>query len=232
MKDAVDLQIELYQAETALKHIKTMTCFPMLAGNGVSPEVDESGNPKEVPVGPNAVLYAPPNADGQHGQWEWIGTDAQTLNFLNKDIEDTKKDLRELGRQPLTAESGNLTVITTAFAAQKGNSAVQSWALGLKDALENAFRLTALWLSMQESDTPEIRVFTDFGIGDADDKAPEHLLKAREMGDLSQETLQEEFKRRGILGPEFTTERELARLFVELPGDDEEAVTESVSDET
>jgi hypothetical protein len=218
MRDAIDLQIELYQQETALKHIKALTCFPMLAGNGVEPERDESGNAKPVPVGPQAVLYAPPNGDGQHGEWKWIITEAETLKFLAEDVKDTIKELRELGRQPLTAQSGNLTVITTSVAAAKGNSAVQSWAMLLKDALENAFRITAKWLN-REGDAPEVRVFTDFGVEDQDEKTPEHLLKAREQGDLSQVTVWEEFKRRGILGPEFTADRELERLFEELPGE-------------
>lgn len=220
MRGAVDLQIELYQQETSLKYIETLTCFPMLAGNGVSPDTDADGAPKPVPVGPAAVLYAPPNADGSHGEWRWIGTDAACLQFLADQIKATKQDLRELGRQPLTAQSGNLTVITTAFAAQKGNSAVQSWALNLKDALELALSYTALWLG--ETYQPEVFIYTDFGIEDADDKSMDHLLKMREQGDLSQETLWEESKRRGLLSAEFDSKVEIEeRLFNELPSGDE-----------
>ena len=218
MRDAADLQIELYQQETALKHIKTHTCFPMLAGNGVQPDTDASGNPKAVPVGPMAVLYAPPNQDGNHGTWEWIATDAQTLKFLAEDIKGTVKELRELGRQPLTSQSGNLTVIATAVAAAKGNSAVQAWALGLKDALENALALTAMWLN--ESVVPSVSIFTDFSVEDMDGKSPEFLQKMSDAGDLSAETLRAEFRRRDILGPEFNEDEELERLLKELPGDD------------
>ena len=219
MRDAADLQIELYQQETALKHIRTMTCFPMLAGNGVQPDIDPGGKAKKVPVGPNAVLFAPPDHEGRHGSWEWIGTDATTLRFLSEDIDKTIKELRELGRQPLTAQSGNLTVITTAVAAAKGNSAVQAWALQLKDALDQALRLTAAWMNTDKR--YEVRVFTDFGVDDLNQAAADQLLKAREMGDISQITLWEEFKRRGILSPEFDADREIMeRLFQELPGDD------------
>lgn len=217
MRDAADLQIELYQQETSLKYIKTMTCFPMLAGNGVMPEVGADGNPKPVPVGPMAVLYAPPNADGNSGSWDWIGTDASTLQFLAGDIKETTKELRELGRQPLTAQSGNLTVINAAVSAEKGNSAVQAWAIQLKDALENALAITAMWLN--ESTVPTVTVFTDFAIDDLDGKSPEHLLKMRENGDISLETLWTEFRRREILGPEFDSEDELENLLSEIPGD-------------
>lgn len=223
MKDAADLQIELYQQETALKHIKTLTCFPMLAGNGVEPPTDVSGNPMPVPVGPQAVLYAPPNADGSHGEWVWIGTDAATLNFLATDVAATGKELRELGRQPLTAQSGNLTVIAASFASSKGNSAVQAWALQLKDALENAFAITAKWLATDYQ--AEVDVFTDFGVDDREGDDLTQLLAMRASGDLSQETLWAEFKRRGVLSPEFDAEREVdERLFNELPTDGDDVI--------
>lgn len=214
MLDAADLQIELYQQETSLKHIKDLTCFPMLAANGVEPDRDGSGNPRPVPVGPQAVLYAPPSSDGKHGEWKWIITDAATLKFLAEDVDATIRQLRELGRQPLTAQSGNLTKITTAVAASKGNSAVQAWAFGLKDALEQALKLTAKWLN--ESAEPEVRVYTDFGVDALEEKAPEWLLKAREQGDISGRTLRAEFKRYGVLSPDFDEVEETQQLVDDL----------------
>lgn len=223
MKDAADLQIDHYQQETNLKHTKACAAFPMLAGNGVEPEMD-GDKPKRVPVGPHGVLYAPPNSDGNHGEWAWIEPGAQTLKFLAEDVKETAKELREIGRQPLTANSGNLTVITTAFAAAKGNSAVQQWALLLKDALENALKLTAMWLRIEHE--PEVTVFTEFGVEDSAEDVPNLLLEARtaDPPQISQETLWEEFKRRGLLSEEFSSEREIERLLREFggePGSDE-----------
>lgn len=206
MRDAADLQVELFQQETALKHIKALTCFPMLAANGVTPDIDGAGNPKPVPVGPQAVLYAPMGMDGSHGEWKFISPTADVLNFLAKDIDTTILQLRELGRQPLTAQSGNLTKITTAVAAAKGNSAVQAWALALKDALEQALVITAMWLN--ETSSTEVKVFTDFGVDAFEEKAPDWLIEARKNGDISGATLRTEFKRYGILSPEFDEEAE------------------------
>jgi hypothetical protein len=206
MRDAADLQVELFQEETALKYIKTMSAFPMLAGNGVTPPTNGDGTPMTVPVGPMSVLYAPPNSDGSHGEWKFIAPPADLLRFLGEDIEKTIKQLRELGRQPLTAQSGNLTKITTAVAAAKGNSAVQMWALGLKDALEQALKYTAMWLN--EATEPEVKIFTEFGVDALESVAPELLIKARENGDLSGSTLRSELKRYGILSAEFDEEKE------------------------
>lgn len=215
MRDAADLQVELFQQESGLKTAKENTAFPMLSGNGVAPETDAAGKPKPISVGPKSVLYAPARDQGSAGSWTFIEPGAQSLTFLATDIEKTKQDLRELGRQPLTAQTGNLTVITTAFAAQKGNSAIQAWALNLKDALEQAFVITCLWL--KEAFEVEVHIDTDFDVGLNDDKGPDVLLAMRATKDLSQRTLWEEFQRRGTLSPEFDADEEELAIASEVP---------------
>jgi len=223
MQDAADLQIELFQQESGLKSIKEATAFPMLSGDGVTPETGPDGFPLPVKLGPKAVLYAVPSGSGGHGisHWGFIEPSATSLRFLADDIKETIQNLRELGRQPLTAQTGNLTVITTAFAAQKGNSAIQAWAINLKDALEKALALTAMWL--KEDQRAKVTINTDFDVGLEDDKSQPTLLAMRASGDLSQRTFWHEMRRRGILSPEFDVDTEDERLMDELPGDVEEA---------
>lgn len=219
LRDAAYTQIEHFQAETGLKSIKELTAFPMLAGNGVQPQIKD-GSPQPVPVGARAVLYAPPYGGDStgHGEWTFIEPSAESLKFLADEVDRIEKQLRELGRQPLTAQSGNLTVVTTAFAAQKGNSAVQQWALNLKDALEQALVFTAKWLKISEA--PEVRVFTDFALEIGDDKGPATLTEARKNGDLSQRTYWSELQRRNILSADFDADEEEKALEDETPDED------------
>jgi len=222
MQDAAYLQIEHYQQESGLKYASENTAFPMLAGNGVQPPVDASGKVQPAPVGPKRVLYAPPTLGGDstaHGEWKFIEPSATSLKFLADQIKATEQQLRELGRQPLTAQTGNLTVVTTAFAAQKGNTAIQAWALNLKDALEQALALTAKWLG--ETAEPEVAVHTDFAIDVETDKAADVLMKMRESGDISREALIVEAKRRDWLSPEYDSDADLDLILAEVPGDDE-----------
>lgn len=221
MQDAADLQIDLYQEESALKFAKTCAAFPMLAGNGVKPELDEAGQPKKIAVGPNKVLYAPMYGDGKAGNWSYVEPSSTTLKFLSEDIKETKKDLRELGKQPLTAQSGNLTVITTAVAASKSKSAVVSWALALKDALENAFVITQLWL--KKSEDISVTVYTEFDTFIDGEDGLDKLITMNENGKLSTETLHAETKRRRFLSPEFDHDKEMAKILGEAPAnpDDE-----------
>lgn len=218
MQDAADLQIQLYQDESALKFAKTLTGYPMLAANGMVPEMEPDGKtPKKLRVGPARVLWGKPDGAGNHGSWAFVEPSAQSLKFLADDIKETKQDLRELGRIPLTAQSGNLTTITAGVAAGKSRSAVSAWALVLKDAAENALMATALWMNIQ--DEPEVNIYNEFDNfldGGTDIEA---LISMRAAGDLSRETLWFEMRRRKVMSPDFDGEKELDRILSEIPGE-------------
>jgi hypothetical protein len=218
MEGAADLQIELFQLESSLKHIETLTAFPMLSANSVEPPVGEDGKPAPVPVGPHAVLYAP---DG--GSWAFIEPSAESLNFLREHIKDTTKELRELGRQPLTAQTGNLTVVTTAFAAQKANAAIQAWALNLKVALEQALRYTAMWLRQDpEVYFGAVLIDLDFDLGLGDDASFGQVMQMRRNGDISRKALITEAKRRNILTAEYDPDEDAEELAADVLDEPEE----------
>lgn len=221
MQDAAYLQIDHYQQESGLKNASDNTAFPMLAGNGVAPPTKTDGTPDTLAVGPKRVLYAPPTVSGNsatHGEWSFIEPNAASLKFLADRITETEKQLRELGRQPLTAQTGNLTVVTTAFAAQKGNSAIQAWCFNEKDALERALALTCLWLA--DSSKPEVQIFTDFSIDMETDKAADVLLEMRKNKDISREAMIAEAKRRDWLSAEYDAAADLELILAEVPADD------------
>lgn len=225
LKNAVDLQVELYQQESGLKFAKNLTAYPMLTANGMKPPKDSEGNPQyKIAVGPNRVLWSSAGDDGRLGEWRYLEPNSESLKFLADDIKETKQDLRELGRQPLTAQSGNITVITAAVASGKAKSSVKAWALNLRVALQHALEFTGQFYGADEY-TASVDVFVEFDdYVDGDDL--EALHQARERGDISQETYLEELKRRDVLSSNHTMERETKRLLSETPGDDEEEVTE------
>lgn len=225
MKNAADLQIELYQQESALKFLKVMTAYPMLGANGMTPPKGQDGKSiTTIAIGPTRVLWGSPSPDGRIGNWSWIEPSSENLKFLAADIEHTIQQLRELGRQPLTASTSNITVITAAVAAGKAKSAVKAWALLLKDAIENALKLTAKWMAVEYD--PTVDVFVDFD--DWMDGADlETLDKARERKDITQETYWEELGRRGVLSTNFTAKRERARMLEELPDGNGEDVDDT-----
>jgi hypothetical protein len=218
MKSIADKQIDHYQAESNLKSAHAMTCFPMLTGNGVNPQLDPvTKKPVEVPYGPRTILYAPPSqVEGQQPSWAWLEISGSSLTILSGQIDKMEEQMRELGRQPLIAKSsGSLTAATAEAIAQKSNSAVQQWALALKDCLEQAWVFTNMWLNSKEEN--EVFVFTDFDVGSGDDQGPSNLLSLREKGDLSQRTIWTEFQRRGILSADFDADEEEKAIDEEKP---------------
>lgn len=218
MRDAADLQIDLYQDESALKFIKTMAGYPMLAANGMKPQMEADGKSvKKISIGPMRVLYGPPDGAGNSGEWKFIEPTANSMEFLQKSIDKTKQDLRELGRQPLTALSSQLTTVTTSIAAGKARSAVTAWALALKDALENAFVITMKYMKVDYK--AEVFVFTGFDNVTDDGTDLDALDKGRARGDISHETYLAELKRRKVLSPEFDFEAEKKKLLDDIPTD-------------
>lgn len=220
MKDAAELQVELFQQESALKNLEALSGFPMLVGVGVNPPKKAPGSPAiAVPAtlatGPQTTLYG--GTDGQTvGDFKFIAPPAEILKFHLEHIGETTNALRELGRNPLTAQSGNLTVITAGVAAQKGNSAVQQWAYSEKNALENALVLTCMWMNISQDEyDPEVNVYTDFEIeGQAEDV--KNLIEMRKNGQISQATFWHEMRRRGVLSGEFDSEKEAALLLEDV----------------
>lgn len=212
-QDIATLQIKHYQYESNLNCTKEAAAFPILAGNGVTPDTEEDGTTiKELEIGPGSVLYAPPNETG-NSAWTFIEPSSESMKFLAEDIDNTERQMREIGRNPLTNESGNLTVVTTAFAAGKGNSAVQAWANDLEDAAESALQLTTMWLG--DTSEPEVIVYKDFSIDLETDVAPDMLKFMRGNKDISRKSMLREAKRRDWLSPEFDAETDEKEIELE-----------------
>ncbi|MFH1557734.1 MAG: DUF4055 domain-containing protein [Pseudomonadota bacterium] len=213
LRDVAYMQVEEFQQESNLKATKTLTAFPMLAGNGV-PGTGADGKSIVVPVGPRSVLFAPPGMDGSHGEWVFIEPSASSLTFLKEDLAAHRQEMRDLGMQPLMA--ANMTVITAANVSKKASSQVQAWAILFKDTLDRALALTSKWLNIP--DQTEAVVYTDFAVETGEGKELDALLKAEGQGIISKRTVALEFKRRGILADGYDQDEEDERLALQNEG--------------
>lgn len=221
LRDALDLQFKLYRNETGLEYLKALATYPMVSASGVRPDKNPDGTIKPVSLGPMKVLFAPPDGNGVFGSWSFIEPGGTSLAFLKSANEADRTELRELGRQPLTAQSGNLTVITTAVAAQKGNSACQTWATAEDDRLEQALLITAKWYGFNDIKEIKATTFKDFDVDGEGGETLTTLNTARAKNDLSQRTYWDELKRRNVLSPQFNADKEEELLLAEGPSDDE-----------
>lgn len=222
LKGVAYLQITEYQQEANLQNLIDLTCVPMLTGNGVT--APENGI---VPVGPRTVLFAPMGGDGKFGSWEFIEPGAESIQKVMDNLDKTRVNMRDLGMQPLT--QANLTVITTGQVAVKANSAVQAWTIRFKDAIEQAWKFTAMWL--RSTDEPEVEVYMDFGIDMNGTETAKVIGDAERRGVISKKTEREELRRRNILSANNDEDEEEKRLAEEQQGLEPEQPIDPVTGE-
>lgn len=205
--DLAIMALEYYRSLARATEIQTFSGWPTLVGKGLSKDGGD-----ELMVGPGITLYAP----GDTADWHIIGPDAALVQQVNGGPDEVLQAFNSLAMQPQVPKSGNVTATASAIDNSKAHSAVEAWAYGLKDALDQALHFTAMWLN--EPDTATAIVSTDFdaSIGSADEAKV--LASAQERGVLSGETERGELKRRGILSPDFEEENEVLRIASEQQG--------------
>jgi hypothetical protein len=211
-----DMQMELYRALSRQEEILTYAGSPMLSAQGIAPP--EQGSTLEI--GPKRVLFAPPGVDGAQTGWSYIQPDAANLKEIRDSVQTIIDDIRRLGMQPLTQRTGGVTATATSVEAAKAHSAVEAWALTLKDALEQALVFTARW--MGEPETVEVDVNTDFSVEPYAQAPLDALEKARKGGDLSQRTYWDGLRRFNVLSPDFDAAKEEQAIIEETPDEDDE----------
>lgn len=221
LRDLAYMQIAEYRQESNLEWVKIMTCFPMVSVSGIAP-TDANGAPIEITVSPNVAFIIPPSSSGTGipGEVKIVEPAAQSIVENRNQLELTRKEMRDLGMQPMTQAA--LTVVTTANVSKKASSAVQAWCFMFKDALERAWKITAMWLNDRAFE-PEVVIYTDFAVELEQGKEIDALLKAQAQGIYSKKTVREEFRRRNIVANEIDDEEEEERLAEDQQGLEPEA---------
>jgi hypothetical protein len=213
--DLADIQIELYRKLSRQDEIETYAGSPMLEGKGIAP--DDAG---QFQVGPKRILLAPPGIDGAETGWSYIQPEARNLEEIRNGVTQVVDDMRRLGMQPMTQRSGGVTATATSVESAKSHSVLQAWALGLKDAIEQAFVFTAQWLG--EATTTEVDVNTDFSV-DMNAQAPlDALDKARARGDIGHRDYLYNLRRLGVIAPDADIDQMMDDAIEEMPGDPDE----------
>lgn len=227
LRDLAYMQIAEYRQESNLEWIKVMTCHPMVCISGMTPQVDAEGKEVQVTVGPNTVFIIPQNTagTGPAGEVKIVEPSASSIAENRAQLELTRKEMRDLGMQPLA--EANLTVVTTANVSKKASSAVQAWAFRFKDALEQAWKLTAMW--MGDNTEPEVVIHTDFAVEINGDQRRTSVLNAEKQSIISKQTAREELRRDGTLSSDVTDDEEQERLAEESQGLEPEAEIDPIS---
>jgi hypothetical protein len=211
--DLAHMQIELFRALSRQEEILTFSGSPMLSASGVERPQDMS----EMKVGPKVCLFAPPGSDGRNGRYEYIQPDAANLREIREHVGSIIEDMQRLGMAPTIERDGDVSATEFAIASAKAHSALQSWALNLKDALEQALAFTVPWMNQDDRRAIgawpiAVDVHTDFSADVQAAAEASIILNAEKERVISKQTARDELARRGMLGPNFDPVEEDRRL--------------------
>jgi len=220
LRDLAYMQVTEFQMESNRERVQTMTAFPVSVFQGV--EAPDEG--EKVPLGPRSAFFFPPiGKEGRFGDFKFAEPSGAAGTMLREDLSEFRREMREAGMQPLTKFSGSLTATEVMVNDAKAHSAVEMWALALKDALEQAFVITCKWLGLSEKDHPNVKVNTDFAIGAQTAEEMGLILQMYEKGLISADQVIDEALRRNIIGPDYDRDEDLKRII--------EQITERLDDE-
>jgi hypothetical protein len=202
--DLAHLNVEHWQSSSDQSNILHIARVPILFASGF-----REGT---LVLGANsAVSNDDPTATLSYVEHTGAAIEAGRLSI--KDIEER---MCLMGAQLLVKKPGTRTATEKAIDTAEANSALSLMARNLEDSLEYALQFMADW----EGIGPAGEVELTGEIGGIDDMEIEGLMKARELGLLSAETVFHEMQRRGLIADDVTWDEEAKRLAAEPKPDE------------
>lgn len=199
--DLADLNIKHWQSQSSQDHILDYVRFPILFARCLGLEEGQ-----QVVVGPNNLI----KSESENAELKHVEHTGASIDAGRQSISDLEARMAFLALEPmLQQQSGSITATKTAVDSSSASSMLMAWAVGLKDALEQAWKFTAAYTS----GAPEIEVEMNFdfvlNLSAADATI---LLQSYQAGAITRETYLEEMMRRGILSDDLDVEAEGTKL--------------------
>jgi hypothetical protein len=205
LEDLAFLNVRHWQSTADLINILTVASFPMLAVAGAT---DTTGS--TMAIGPRQLL----GTKDPNGRFYYVEHTGRAIEALREDLKDVEQMMASYGAEFLRRKPGVQTATERALDSAESMSDLKDATIRFEDAINNALKITAMWLSLDSGGTAEIN--TDFDNGSISEQVVRGLLDARANGDLSREDFLEELKRIGLLSDEFDNKLNLMRLKMEV----------------
>ena len=186
--------------QDAILHVARV---PILAASGLT-------EPIELVVGASAAITLPPN-----GTLSYVEHSGAAIAAGKQSLDDLKEEMRQSGAELLVLRPAPATATEIASGNSVGMCDLQRITLGVQDAINLALDYTAKWVGDENPGT--VKLFNDFGAMTLADTSAQLLLSMNQAGKLSDETLFNEIKRRGMVASEIGWEDEKDRLDTQGP---------------
>lgn len=209
LEDLAYMNLEHFQIRSDQRNALNVASFPILAATGVKDEAE--GGDDEAVIGPNQYL----TSDNEAAKFYYVESNGAHLEAGRKELQDLEEAMRAFGVQFQVRQSGAESATGRVLDANEVLSPLQAMALGLKDAIENALQLTAMWEGLPEGGS--VTVNTELSLTATEAAEVQALIAARQAGEISRERFVTELRRRGILDDDYDPEEDAGLLALEGP---------------
>jgi len=202
LEDLAYLNVAHWQSMSDQRNILTVARFPMLAVSGAH----DTPNNDVMVIGPRQLLAT----RAENGKFYYVEHEGKAIQEGAKDLEKLEQDMAAYGAEFLRKRPGGTTATARALDSAEATSPLQDATLRFIDVVEQAFRITGLWID-EEVDA-EVKILTDFGPEEIKDVDMRTLAEMRRNRDISRELFVNELKRRGALADDFDNTENVTQL--------------------
>lgn len=195
--------IEHWQSLSDQQTILHVARVPILTVIGAN---DDS----QITVGASSAVKLPVGAD-----MRFVEHSGQAIEAGRKSLLDLEERMRQTGAELLVLKPGDITATQVTSENEANRCTLQKIVEVFEDCLDQCLQYMADWVG--EPDGGGVSLFTDFGAATLGEASAELLLKANQSGKLSDETMFDEWKRRGIISPENEWNDEQERIAEQGP---------------
>lgn len=200
-RDLAEMNVCHWQASSDHRNLLRFARCATLTMVGVSQtEVDSAT------VGVNQVLWS----KSPEAKISYTEHSGQAVNASEADLKRIEERMEVLGAEPLVGKAAG-TATGAILTAEDEDCEAQSWVKELEGVLLQAFQSAADWTKGSLPGEFAVDIYSDFSLA-KDAGSMDTLLKMRASGDISQETLLVEAKRRGLFRATFKPEEEIKKV--------------------
>lgn len=205
--DLAHLNVKHWQSQSDQDNILHVARVPILTVIGYDDVIGEDGQPRELKVGAGSVLKLPQNGDAK-----FVEHGGGAIEAGRSSLKDLIEEMRMSGAKLLQP----LTTTSSKTAEQVGNEAdtelspLEAMALTFQDAMDQVLQLFAMWRGLPDGGSCKVQ--GNFDIDYAPEASLQFLLSMANSSKISDETLFEEARRRGVISEDKTWDDERDRL--------------------
>ena len=205
------LNLTHWQSYSDQRNLLNVARAGVLFGKGFTQDQIDAG----IVVGPRATVWT----TNQDAQLEWVEHSGDAIEAGQTDITDIENKMTVVGTEPLVITPPKETATGRAVDANANESAIQAWIRRLEATLNRCAEFTAKWMQITLPKDFTFDIFSDFGVILRSKDDLDWLLKARQTGDIDQQTFLEEVRRRGAISEEADIDVIMERLAEEREDD-------------